>query len=170
VQVLVGGTEHWITAPLRRATLGSPIRDVLIDDDRDWRGKVVKTLRQSYARADGFDASMPLVEELIGHRDERLAAYNEHAIRRLAGALGLDARIVRASELGVQGRATELLVDIVRAAGGTAYLAGGGAGSYQEDERFAEAGLEVVPQDFAAPHGLSVIHSLLSGEVAAAPR
>jgi RimJ/RimL family protein N-acetyltransferase len=166
VEVLVGGQPHWITAPVQRAGIGGPIRDVLIDDGRDWRAKIIRMLQQNYSRA----AALPLVEELVAHRDERLAAYNEHAIRRLAAEIGIGTRIVRASELAVDGRATQLLIDIVRAVGGAVYLAGGGAGGYQEDERFAENGIELVAQDFDAPHGLSIIHSLLSGETPAIPR
>jgi hypothetical protein len=78
--------------------------------------------------------------------------------------------MVRASELGVEGKATRLLIDLVQAVGGSAYLAGGGAGGYQQDERFAESGIELIAQDFDAPHGLSIIHSLLSAETAAIPR
>lgn len=166
VEVLVGGQPHWITAPVQRAGIGGPIRDVRIDDGRDWRTKITKTLRQNYAHA----AALPLIEELVGHREERLAAYNAHAIRRLAAELGTRAAIVTASDLDAEGRATELLIGIVRAVGGAAYLAGGGAGGYQEDERFADSGIELIAQDFDAPHGLSIIHSLLSEESPAIPR
>jgi RimJ/RimL family protein N-acetyltransferase len=166
VEVLVGGKPHWITAPVKRAGIAGPIRDVRIDESRDWREKIVKTLRQSYSGS----AQLPLVSDLITHREGRLAHYNEHAIRHLAEALGITTAIVRASELDVRGSATELLVDIVRAVGGSAYLAGGGAGGYQQDDRFAKSGIALMPQDFDAPHGLSIIHALLSGEAPAARR
>jgi RimJ/RimL family protein N-acetyltransferase len=166
VEVLVSGKPQWMTVPLRRATLSGPIRDVLIDETRDWRAKVAKTLRQNYARS----AALPFVEELVAYDSERLADYNEHAIRRLAETLGHTAAIVRASDLDVQGRATELLVDIVRAVGGTAYLAGGGAEGYQEDELFGAHGIELTLQDFDAPHGLSILHTLLTREIPAARR
>jgi hypothetical protein len=139
---------------------------VLIDDGRDWRAKISRTLQQNYPRA----AALPLVEELVAHRERRLAVYNEHAIRRLAEEVGIGTRMVRGSELGVEGRATGLLIDTVRAVGGAAYLSGAGAGGYQEDERFADSGIELIPQSFHAPHGLSIIHALLSGETPAIPR
>jgi RimJ/RimL family protein N-acetyltransferase len=171
-QVLVGGRPHWITAPVRRSGIGGPIRDMLIEEGRDWRSNVVRTLRQSYSRAPGTAVAMPLLEELIGFPTERLTDFNEQAIRRLAHELGLTrAAIVRASDLAVEGRATRLLVDIVRAVGGTAYLAGGGAGGYQEDELFDESGIELVHQRFVPPlypqpvdepvPGLSVIDALM---------
>ncbi len=165
VEVLVGGEPRWMTAPVQRSGIGGPIRDVMIDETRDWRAKVVKTLRQNYPRAD----ALPLVEELVGHRDERLAGYNEHAIRQVAAVLGMTTPIVRASDLAAAGRATELLIGLVRAVGGSAYLAGGGAGGYQEDDRFAATGIELLPQEFAAPHGLSVLHALLTEQRQAAP-
>jgi RimJ/RimL family protein N-acetyltransferase len=155
VEVEVNGAPHWITAPVQRAGIGGPIKDVLFDDGRDWRTKIVKTLRQNYS---GTEA----VEHLVRYGEPRLAEYNEHAIRQLAETLGAATRIVRASDLDANGRATELLVALVGALGGGAYLAGGGATGYQDDERFAAAGIELIPQDFAAPHGLSVLHALLS--------
>jgi RimJ/RimL family protein N-acetyltransferase len=155
VEVLVGGEPHWITAPVQRAGIGGPIKDVRFDDGRDWRTKIVRTLRQNYSGAEA-------VEQLVRHDDARLAAYNEHTIRRLAETLGIATEIVRASDLGAEGLATERLVNLVRAVGGAAYLAGGGAGGYQEDALFAAAGIELIPQDFDAPHGLSVLHSLLA--------
>ena len=154
VEVLVGDEPRWITAPVQRAGIGGPIKDVLTDTQRDWRGKIVKTLQQSYS---GVEA----VEDLVLCEETRLAAYNEHGIRQVAETLGITTPIVRASDLRADGRATERLIAIVRAVGGSAYLAGGGAGGYQEDERFAGAGIELIPQDFAAPHGLSVLHQLL---------
>jgi RimJ/RimL family protein N-acetyltransferase len=171
-QVLVNGTAHWLTVPIRRAGIGEPIREMLIDEERDWRGKLDKTIRQSYTRAPAFDAVMPLVEGLLGCCSERLAEYNENAIRQLASELGLGGTpIVRASDLGVEGKATRLLIDLVRAVGGSAYLAGGGAGGYQEDELFAEHGIELVYQRFEPPTypqpvdehvaGLSVIDALM---------
>jgi WbqC-like protein family len=155
VEVQVDGEPHWLTAPVQRAGIGGPIKDVRFDAQRDWRSKIVKTLQQSYS---GVEA----VEDLVRCDEARLAAYNEHAIRRLAETLGIATPMVRASDLAVDGRATELLIAIVRAVGGAAYLAGGGAGGYQDDAAFAAAGIEVIPQAFEAPHGLSVLHELLS--------
>ena len=168
VEVLVGGKPHWITAPMRRAGSAGPIREVLIDDERDWRAKVVKTLRQNYPGADAHAAR--------GGADRRPRASGWRSTTSTrSGASptgsGSTTPIVRASELGVEGRATELLIDIVRAVGGGAYLAGGGAGGYQEDERFARGRASSwFPRTSRAPHGLSIVHALLSGEVPAARR
>ena len=162
VEVLVGGEPHWITAPVQRAGIGGPIRDVLIDEERDWR---CEDRQDAAAELRRPASSMPLSRSCVGcDAASDSPTYNEHAIRRLAETLGLATPIVRASDLDVDGRATELLIDIVRAVGGAPYLAGGGAGGYQEDERFAAAGIELDPSGRSTRRtGCRCIHALLSG-------
>ena len=61
---------------------------------------------------------------------------------------------MRQSNLPYCGSATELLISLVKAVGGSAYLAGGGAGGYQDDALFGECGVELVNQDFVVrPYG-----------------
>jgi hypothetical protein len=61
---------------------------------------------------------------------------------------------MRQSETPHEGAATALLIGLVKAAGGDAYLAGGGAAGYQEDELFAERGVRLVAQNFSpTPYG-----------------
>jgi hypothetical protein len=59
--------------------------------------------------------------------------------------------VVYSSQLGVDGRATSLLVNICRAVGADAYLSGPGGARYMEMALFEEAGLQVLWQDFDCP-------------------
>ena len=154
VKIEVQGREYAVGAPLQRAPLGTPINAILIDDSQPWRDKFLRTLAMNYARAANFKPAMALIEPLIHHAEPRLAAFNIHAITTIARHLGLGARLVRQSELAVQGAATALLIEITKAAGCRAYLAGGGAGGYQEDTLFADAGIDLVYQNFKPePYG-----------------
>jgi hypothetical protein len=153
VRILVNGEPTWLTVPIDRAYHGTrTIREMrLRDDDGRWRETALKTLRSAYGRAPFFDAVAPELEPLLLDRTAELAVYNERAIRTLCELLGLATPLVRSSELAAEGSGTDLLVALVQAAGGDAYLAGGGAGGYQEDELFAAAGIELRYQAFAAP-------------------
>jgi hypothetical protein len=103
-----------------------------------------------------------------------LTDYNLSAILYLARALGINvSKIVMASALKAEGSGTDLLVSITKNAGGTDYLCGGGASGYQEDEKFAAAGLDLIYQEFKHPRyeqvnsqefvpGLSVIDALMN--------
>lgn len=166
VQLMIGGKPAWLTAPVVREGV-QRIREVRIDDRQPWRRKALRTIEQEYARAPRFSETMPLVRELLEHDTDRIAELNEHAIRRLAPDHAH--KLVRQSDLGdVGGAATELLINLVRAAGGDAYLSGDGADGYQEEPRYAAAGLGFrlqgfVHPDTGAPPGLSIVDARMRG-------
>jgi hypothetical protein len=173
VKLLVAGEPAWVTVPVVRAYHGlRRIDEMQIDDSRPWRRKILASIEQGYRRSAHFDETMPLVTEIVMDESPMLADYNEAGVRRLAAAVGLDVgKFVRASSLDVDGAATDLLIEITRKLGGGTYLAGGGADGYQEDEKFAAAGVQLryqafehptYPQPTASPqHGLSIIDALM---------
>ncbi len=173
VRILVNGEPKWLTVPVDRGGGSTqPISEVRIREDGRWRQKAVETIRHAYARAEHFDEAFAVVEPLLGEGTDLLAELNESGIRELARRLAPGAELVRSSSLGTGGRATDRLIEIVGAVGGDAYLGGGGAGGYQEDEKFERSGIELIGQEFGHPdypqaadepvHGLSVVDALMS--------
>jgi hypothetical protein len=174
VKLLVGGEEQWATVPIVRARGSTlPINEVLIDDAQPWRKKLARTIELNYRRASAFDSVYPLVSELLVTPAERIADFNERNVRRLAEALEFDTeKIVRSSDVGAEGQSTDLLIELTLAVGGTAYMPGGDAYRYQDDEKFAARALELVAQEFRHPTypqpgerfvpGLSIVDALLN--------
>ena len=175
VRLLVNGEASWVTMPIVRAYHGLRlIREMEIDNTTPWRARVLKTIEVNYRRAPYFEDAFPFLEKLVTDPTPSLAEYNVAAIRALATALSLDAaKLVVGSTLDVDGSATDLLIATVKAVGGTAYLCGGGAAGYQDDEKFAAADVDLVYQDFVHPvypqsgtrefvPGLSVIDALMN--------
>lgn len=173
-RLLVNGEPTWTTAPVVRSSSGTqPIEETRIAEATPWRVKMLKTLENSYGPRPGFDEVYPVLRELVTNASDRLAIYNEQALIGVAEGLRLPtSRFVRSSVLRCKARATERLVELVTAVGGTTYLSGGGAGGYQEEKYFHEAGIELVYAGFAArayPQrakqfvpGLSVIDALMN--------
>jgi len=153
VKLMVAKQPAWVTMPVRRDFAGvRPVNEMTIDDQQPWRAKLVKTLKANYARAPHFAELMPFVEQLVNTNSSSVADYNITVVTAIRDALGLSGRpFVRSSELGVASRATDRLIDIVKAVGGTTYLAGGGAGGYQLDEQFAARGVALRYQGFQHP-------------------
>jgi WbqC-like protein family len=174
VQLIVNKEPAWVTVPIVRAYHGvRTVRDMRINDSRTWRAKLVRTIEMNYGRAPHFEEVAPLVREMIDQPTADLAQYNLTAIRTLCSRLDLETPVALGSSLDTDGRSTDLVVSMVRAVGGTAYLAGGGASGYQEDQRFAEAGIELVYQGFQHPTypqfntgaftpGLSIVDALMN--------
>jgi hypothetical protein len=174
VKLLIGGKDAWATAPIVRASGGGQrIDEVRVDDAQPWREKLLRTVEHNYRRANAYDEVFPLVREVLEQPTDRLSELNEHGVRGIAGALGLDAsKFVRSSTLGASSQATDLLIELTKAVGGTTYLAGNLAGTtYQEDEKFEQAGIELRSQHFEHPRyeqqveefvpGLSVVDALM---------
>ena len=170
VRIAMQGEARWVTCPLRRMRLGSPILAAEIDDSQPWRPKLLRTLETNYRKAPNYLRTMVLLEPLINAPETNLAAFNIAAITAIAACLGLSSRFVRQSSLPYSGSATELVISLVNAVGGSAYLAGGGAAGYQDDAHFGECDVELVKQDFVAHAygdpmrflpGLSVIDYLM---------
>lgn len=154
VTVAVQSKAKLVGPPLKRASLGTPIHAIEIDDGQPWREKLLRTLSANYARAANFSTAMALLEPLVRHPERNLAAFNINAVTAIARRLGLGTRMVRQTELDVAGAATDLLVNITKAVSCDGYLAGGGAAGYQQDEAFAAAGLKLTCQGFTpAPYG-----------------
>jgi hypothetical protein len=173
VRLLIDERPAWVTVPVDRSYHGvRQVREVRIDEQTRWRRKMLTTIQTDYGRAAHKDEVMPLLSELIENPTDQLAEYNRAAITALATALGMKIEFVLSSSLGVTAEATDRLLEIVKAVGGSRYLSGGGAAGYQEDERFSEAGIELVHQRFEPPTyqqlasdpvpGLSVIDALLN--------
>jgi WbqC-like protein len=174
VKLLINGQPGWVTMPVERNYHGvRSYAEMTIDNRQDWRDQILKTIKANYARASHFAEVFPTIETLMRNSTTRLTDYNLSAILYFAGAFGIDtSKITLGSELGSEGAGTDLLVSIVKAANGTAYLCGGGAAEYQEDEKFTAAGLNLIYQNFQHPvyeqtnarafvPGLSIIDTLM---------
>jgi hypothetical protein len=174
VKLLIGGQPGWVTMPVERNYHRvRTYAEMRIDNGTPWRDKLLQTIRANYAKSRCFDDVFPVTANLLSNSTSRLTDYNLSAILYLAKELNIDvSKIVPASTLGAEGTGTDLLISITKRLGGTAYLCGGGASGYQEDEKFAAAGLDLIYQNFTHPTyeqptaefvpGLSVIDALMN--------
>lgn len=175
VRILVNGSPSWLVMPIRRNHHGVQlIHEVCINDQTAWRRRCLDTVRHSYGRTPHFGTVYPFLEGLFQYRSDLIADFNAHAIRGLLERLEIaPGAIESGTRLGLEGKGTDLLVAMVKAVGGDAYLCGGGASGYQEDEKFESAGLRLLHQEFHqavyrqvgakefAP-GLSIVDALMN--------
>ena len=143
----------WITMPIVRNYHGvRNFQEMEINESTPWREKICKTLQTFYGKAPFFKKLFPLCEPLILNPESSLLAYNIQAIKGILAILQWEKNTLRmASEFAITSQSTQRLIDLVKAVGGNAYLAGGGAGTYQEDYLFAEQGIDLVYLNFHHP-------------------
>lgn len=151
--------EHtlWIAVPVltkhRREQL---IKDVLIDDTQvRWNKKYWSTLLWCYQGAPYWKTYRePLEALLLGRKYDRLYDLNYQGIKLLLDLFHIPARLMLASELGIQLKGVDLILEIAKKLGATTYISGisGIAGQGKEPEtRFRDHGIKVIYQNYYHP-------------------
>ncbi|MES2984401.1 MAG: WbqC family protein [Pseudomonadota bacterium] len=172
VTILQQQKAHWLTAPIDRKYHGLRNVNAMHFAATDWREAALRQLQAAYQKAPFAQEVFALITPLLMNPTTNIADYNIHAVTQLCAALGLSTRLQRSSALAIEGVATERLIALTKAVGGTQYLCGGGADGYQQDALFAQAGLGLVYQQFTpTPYpqkntpefvgGLSIIDALM---------
>ena len=175
VKMLIAKEPRWVTAPIKRDFHGvASINKIEWDDGQPWRVKYLKTIAANYSRSPFYRETMEMLVPLVESPITNLSRFNIEAIKVLAKHVGVrHQHTVASSELQLQGTASDLLIEITQKVNGSAYMCGGGAAGYQQDEAFERAGIRLVYQGFEHPKylqngstefvaGLSIIDALMN--------
>jgi len=143
----------WLTVPVKiKGRFGQLIKDVEINNTVNWRKKHLRTLEANYKKAKSFERIFSGLKAAYYADDwSNLCELNIRLLESLLSILKLEKRLVRASELNVEGESTQLLISIVKEVGGNVYLSGFGGAKYQEEELFEEAGITLEYYEFEHP-------------------
>ena len=143
----------WLSIPTHHGSQ-SRIRDIEIDNSKPWKRQHLTAIKTSYGKSHYFDKYYSFLKSTYDLRWTELALLNIHLIKYFAAQLGLSPTFVRASKLGLEGKRTNLLLDICKMFGADRYVSSIGAKNYMEAdgakpvfEKFGIAVefLEVVP-------------------------
>lgn len=144
VRVLGSNGPIWLSVPVLRSGRGPQlVGELRADDPARWRPRMLRTLDESYRKAQHAKDVLPAVIEVLARSGTDICQMNIECIRLLSKLLRLKTSFVRSSALCAHGVATERLVNLTRAAGGRTYLSGDGAAGYQDTDVFAAAGIEL---------------------------
>jgi hypothetical protein len=136
---------------LRKGYLEKPIREIEINNAEPWRRKHWRSLEGAYAKAPYWDDYAEFFRDLYEREWRTLAELNEHVLRWLLETLGISVRFERASELGLEGAKSALVLDMCVKLGADVYVFGALGRDYADVEAFRAAGVEPVFQEYRHP-------------------
>ena len=114
----------WMTVPVKKKGLGlQNINTVSICHDGRWAKKHLDSLKSAYARAPWYKDHLSFVEGLFLPRFDKLIDLNLKIIHYLMKHLRIDTKVILLSELGIQARGDQLLIEICRKLGAPSFLA-----------------------------------------------
>jgi hypothetical protein len=140
----------WLTVPVLSAR-GEKIRDVRIDNTRDWRSAHAKSLKSWYSRAPYFKTYYPFFEDLYARNWSRLADLNVRVIEFFLESLGLKKPLYLESDLKAGGEKTQRIINIGRKLKADVYLSGSGGRDYLDEDMFGACGMKLRYQEFVHP-------------------
>jgi hypothetical protein len=143
--------ERWLTVSVKKAPRDTPINQIELSDNSDWKKNNLNLIRHNYMDAPHFAKIYPHIENLYAYNGNLLYEFNLNSIRMLTALFGIEIPEILVSTLRVEGRKNELLVGILKKVGATQYLSGVGAKAYFEPDPFEKAKIEVVWQNFTHP-------------------
>jgi hypothetical protein len=143
---------QYITAPLQKHHRDSPIRDILVQDGRDWRDRLCGQLVHYKKRSQHYDATDSLVRECLDNDEPSLSRLNVSILARVCAYLRIPFRYEFFSEmkldLGPIDDAGDWALRISEALGATEYVNPPGGEALFDPAEFEAAGVRLTIQRF----------------------
>ena len=142
---------QWLTVPIEHKFHRAPINQVLIKNSENWSDNIIRALKSNYGKSPYFSQYFDFFEATFSQKWESLSDLNIYLIEWLISNLNINIELVRSSELNVNRKSTELLVETCQKVNADHYLSGQGGKNYMEMNKFDEAGIKVSFQDYQHP-------------------
>lgn len=144
-RVLLGGAPAWLTLPVERTAIETPINGKRYQLDAATAGRLTGLVETAYRKAPGAARVRALLGSALAHEDLNVARFNESAIRLVCAELGVGTRIIRSSELDRDRslRGQSAVIDICGRLGATRYLNAIGGVELYDPASFAARGMEL---------------------------
>ena len=143
----------WLTVPVK-SSYCALIPDVKVNYDHPWQYKHWETIRTCYRKAPFFELYSERVESLYKNPEwESLSDLNIHSTQLLCELLGFQPKkVFRASELNVEGKGSDLILNLCEAVGATVYLSGSEGKNYLDIESFTKNNIKLQIQEYQHPN------------------
>lgn len=141
----------WLTVPVTiKGHTKSTIKDIKINSATNWREKYWDKLKQCYEKTPYWNDHKDKLSRIISTKYDHLVELNYALIDLFRDCFAIRTPYAYASELGVSGESSKLLLDICKHFDATTYLSGPSGKDYLDTELFRSNGVGVDFHEF--PH------------------
>lgn len=128
----IDASEIWLRIPTKSTTRNTLMTDVLIDNHQDWKKNHLDIFQSNYGKN---YKKIDFLEKLYQQDWDGIANFNIAFITECCKFLEISTTLVRASELEVEGRKSNLILDICKKMNATEFLANLGSRDYLENDK-----------------------------------
>lgn len=144
----------WLTVPIKKAPLSTPIKDIKISYDQNWQKKYLNSLQIHYGKTPFFKMYYPKIEEIILMNHTHIVDLNIELLKWMLQEFGITKKeIIRSSTLDIKDGigGSNVCLEICRKFEQCSYLAGPSGKDYLVMDDFRKHKIEVNFHDFKHP-------------------
>jgi hypothetical protein len=148
-RLLVSQKPHWLTVPVKHNTLMQTIKETEIDITKHWRKKHSKLLQQTYSKHPFSEDMLCVCSEIEKDNITHLAELNINLILWILEKLDIKTEMLVSSDLGIGGKRTTRLIEILHKLQVDGFLSPGSAMEYLEEDDFSsQTSVDLIFQEF----------------------
>ena len=130
-------------------SFGDKINQVRTKDELKWKEKHLKTIEMNYSKAPFFKVVFPRFRDVLMRHYDNLSEMNIALTEFICDGFGLEVEFLKSSDLNLNTKREEKVIDICRAYRADTYLSGNGARAYQVEEHFTSKKIELEYSDYS---------------------
>ena len=124
--------EIWVHIPTNLSSTNTMISDVLIDNTQDWKKKHIDIFQYNYGSK---YKNIEFLEDLYQQDWNSISDFNIEFITKCCEFLEIKTKLVRASELSVKGKKSNLILNICKQFNADELIANSGSKNYLEQDK-----------------------------------
>ena len=136
---------------LDKGFLNKKIYEIKINNNLNWKKKHFKSIYINYKKAKFFKNYINFFEETYSKDWEFLSDLNSHMLSFFLKELKINVKILKASDLNLKGKKSDLVLDMCKKLNSDTYIFGEQGESYADIESFNGNGIDVVFQKYDHP-------------------
>nr|WP_321234180.1 WbqC family protein [uncultured Psychroserpens sp.] len=139
--------EIWIRIPTKLPKTDTLIKDVIIDNSKDWKQDHLDIFQYNYGKK---YHDITFLKELYQKDWDNIANFNIEFITACCRYLEIDTPLIRASNMDVRGKKSYLVLDICKELGADNLLANNGSKNYLDKDKsvFNKEGISISYQNY----------------------
>ena len=151
-KIKVNGESSWITVPVH-VNIGMKLNEIKIVQNTDWRKKHCKSFEINYSKAKFFQEYWNELENIYQKNHELLIELNIDLIEFIFKKTGITKKIIKSSELNIQGKGSERILEICKSLDADTYISGMGlpGKEYLDVNDFKRNQIKIEFQNFVYP-------------------
>ena len=137
----------WLTVPVSDYYLKN-LNEVCISNSTNWQKKHLAAIKSSYGKSPFFKNYWSDLESILNRKWEKLIELNFAIINFINSELKINTKTICSSELNVDGKSSEKLLNICKKLNGTIYRSGPMSKNYLDENIFNQSGIKIEYENF----------------------